>query len=133
MKLLLLLSVDQITELCIPIAAAVGIAFALLQWYLVSFVSISASRSSAAKSDGNNGHGGYLLEEGGSDAASETVLKCAEIQEAIALGTLSFLFLPLPLPLLLLRLLLLQGFMGQARRGNLCVDRCNSLPSPPLL
>lgn len=72
------------TEVLIPVAAVIGIAFALVQWYLVSFISVSPAKSS------DNGHDEYLLEEGpdGPDA----VIKCAEIQEAISVGANSFLF-----------------------------------------
>lgn len=68
------------TEILIPIAAVIGIAFALLQWYFVSSISVSPAKSSSGSED-------YLLEEGpdGPDA----VIKCAEIQEAISVGKLT--------------------------------------------
>lgn len=72
------------TEVLIPLAAIIGIAFALGQWYLVSFISVSPSKSV------DNGSDVSLLEEGGPDG-DDAVIKCAEIQEAISLGANSFL------------------------------------------
>lgn len=83
------------TEIVIPVAAAIGIVFALFQWYLVSFISVLPS-SSAPKDEKNgsidNGHD-FLLhhqEEGDPDGEA-AVSKCAEIQEAISVGANSFL------------------------------------------
>eukprot|EP00246_Nothoceros_aenigmaticus_P014622 TRINITY_DN5706_c0_g1_i1.p1 TRINITY_DN5706_c0_g1~~TRINITY_DN5706_c0_g1_i1.p1 ORF type:complete len:747 (-),score=142.04 TRINITY_DN5706_c0_g1_i1:316-2556(-) len=72
-------------ELFIPFAAIVGIVFALVQWYVVSKISVSHTSSSS-----NNGCNDYMLEEDGIDQPT-VVEKCAEIQEAISLGAESFL------------------------------------------
>ncbi|MCO5580462.1 hypothetical protein L7F22_034330 [Adiantum nelumboides] len=66
------------TEVLIPIADVIGIAFSLLQWYYVSFIFVSPAKSS------DNNHQDYQLEEGpdGPDA----IIKCAEIQEEFSLG-----------------------------------------------
>ncbi|KAH7293083.1 hypothetical protein KP509_28G011100 [Ceratopteris richardii] len=73
-----------LTEVLIPLAAIIGIAFALYQWYLVSFISVSP----AAKSEDDGCAEEHLLEEAD---GPEKVVKCAEIQEAISLGANSFL------------------------------------------
>jgi len=68
----------------VPAAAVVGILFALVQWYIVSGVSVGG------EAKGNNGYF-HADEDGVSDA--EVVAKCAEIQAAISEGaapTLSF-------------------------------------------
>jgi hypothetical protein len=68
----------------VPAAAVVGILFALVQWYIVSGVSVGG------EGKGNNGYL-HVDEDGVSDA--EVVAKCAEIQAAISEGaatTLSF-------------------------------------------
>lgn len=79
---------STLTEILIPVAAVIGIAFALVQWYIVSFVSVSSSDFKSS----DNGHDEYLLDrEEGPDGA-EAVAKCAEIQEAISVGANSFLF-----------------------------------------
>ncbi len=68
----------------VPTAAVVGILFALVQWYIVSGVSVGG------EGKGNNGYL-HVDEDGVSDA--EVVAKCAEIQAAISEGaatTLSF-------------------------------------------
>ncbi|KAF5952152.1 hypothetical protein HYC85_010096 [Camellia sinensis] len=84
---------ETITQILIPLAALVGIGFALVQWILVSKVKVS-SGSEPAMLD-INGNKGALLgeddEEEGIDSY-EAVHKCAEIQNAISLGATSFLF-----------------------------------------
>jgi len=73
---------EGLTQVLIPAAALVGIAFALLQWYLVSKVKVSG--------DSSNGYSGKLIEEeeDGIDSL-EVSIKCAEIQNAISVGNLS--------------------------------------------
>jgi inorganic pyrophosphatase len=66
----------------VPAAAVVGILFALVQWYIVSGVSVGG------EGKGNNGYL-HVDEDGVSDA--EVVAKCAEIQAAISEGAESFL------------------------------------------
>ena len=77
---------ELLTQILIPAAAVVGIAFALFQWFIVSRISVSASSSKSRSSD--NGRDDYLLEDASHDER-ELVTKCAEIQEAISLGMLS--------------------------------------------
>ncbi|KAL5996368.1 hypothetical protein ACLOJK_026445 [Asimina triloba] len=71
---------ETVTEIVIPVAAVIGIGFALLQWYLVSKVRVSNSGE-------NNGYNEKLLEdEEESVDAHQVVTKCAEIQSAISVG-----------------------------------------------
>lgn len=86
----------SLIDIIIPAVAAVGILFALLQWFLVSRVSVShGSSQNCTSSPTNNGYSNHLLdqheeEEGAVDDAA-VVAGCAEIQEAIATGATSFL------------------------------------------
>lgn len=70
----------------VPASCVVGIAFALVQWYIVSQVSVGG------ESHSNNGY--REVNEDGVDEHS-VVAKCAEIQAAIHEGPLlsTFLFL----------------------------------------
>lgn len=80
---------DLLTEILIPVAAAVGIAFALVQWVMVSRVKLSPERQAPAGK--KNGYGDYLIEEEEGLNDHNVVLKCAEIQRAISEGSsLSF-------------------------------------------
>lgn len=72
---------DTATELLIPLAAAIGIAFAAAQWFLVSRVKLSPSSL-----------GDSLIEEEEGLNDHNVVLRCADIQNAIAQGATSFLF-----------------------------------------
>ena len=83
------------TQLVVPVAAAVGIAFAVLQWVLVSKVKVApeqggeggSSSSSAAAAGSKDGPAGeYLIEEEEGLNDHNVVLKCAEIQTAISEG-----------------------------------------------
>lgn len=65
----------------VPAAAAVGILFALLQWYLVSCVSVGGH---GGEKEHNNGYM-HVSEDGIDDIG--VVAKCAEIQNAISEGT----------------------------------------------
>ncbi|CAD6238579.1 unnamed protein product [Miscanthus lutarioriparius] len=92
-------------DVVIPACAAVGIAFALWQWFLVSRVKVSAY---AAPGNGHNGGpvfriedneedvgmggSGDLDEEEGAGDGTVAVARCAEIQSAISVGANSFLF-----------------------------------------
>ena len=79
---------EALTQVVIPVAALVGIGFALLQWLLVSKVKLSAD------SDINNGYSDSLIEEEEEGIDHEDVaVKCAEIQKAISVGELSLLSL----------------------------------------
>ncbi|KAK1374038.1 H(+)-exporting diphosphatase [Heracleum sosnowskyi] len=78
---------EALSQVLIPLAAFIGIAFALLQWFLVSKVRISTG----------NDHriGDRLIEEDDQEVgidSHEAVAKCAEIQNAISVGATSFLF-----------------------------------------
>jgi inorganic pyrophosphatase len=91
-------------DVVIPACAAVGIAFALWQWFLVSKVKVSAY---AAPGNGHH-HGGpvFRMEDDGEDVGiggdhdeeveegagdrTVAVARCAEIQSAISVGELPF-------------------------------------------
>lgn len=81
---------DLGTEILIPVCAAIGIAFSLVQWFLVSKVKLSLGRDSG--SPGKNGYGDYLIEEEEGLNDHNVVLKCSEIQTAISEGCRSFHF-----------------------------------------
>ncbi|XP_062198127.1 pyrophosphate-energized vacuolar membrane proton pump-like [Phragmites australis] len=93
-------------DVVIPACAAVGIAFALWQWFLVSKVKVSAYAA-----PGNGHSGGPVFRVGGDDEdvgiggdrgdddeeegagdGTVAVARCAEIQNAISVGANSFLF-----------------------------------------
>jgi len=78
---------DVATEALIPLAAAVGIAFAVAQWVLVSRVKLapSSGRDKDVLADS-------LIEEEEGLNDHDVVVRCAEIQRAIAEGATSFLF-----------------------------------------
>jgi inorganic pyrophosphatase len=73
------------TEVFIPVAAVIGIAFAVVQWVLVSRVKLSPA-AAAASGGGKNGYGDYLIEEEEGLNDHNVVVKCAEIQNAISEG-----------------------------------------------
>lgn len=80
---------EALTQILIPVAALVGIGFALLQWFLVSKIKIS---SGSELEDGCND---MLIEEDVQEEGIDsdaTVTKCADIQKAISEGATSFLF-----------------------------------------
>jgi inorganic pyrophosphatase len=86
-------------EVFIPVAALIGIAFAVLQWYVVARVPVVADHGSAAQGkDDRRGEGrsGVLAEveeeeeEDGVDRVAAEA-RCAEIQQAISIGATSFL------------------------------------------
>lgn len=89
---------DLGTEILIPVCAVIGIAFSLVQWILVSRVKLSPGRDSGAPGNngaaGKNGYADYLIEEEEGFNDHNVVVKCAEIQNAIAEGcyALHFLF-----------------------------------------
>jgi len=72
------------TEVLIPVAGVIGIAFAVVQWVLVSQVKLSPAAAAAGGS--KNGYGDYLIEEEEGLNDHNVVVKCAEIQNAIAEG-----------------------------------------------
>lgn len=71
---------EGLTQILIPVAALVGIGFALLQWFLVSRVRVSDYSQ-------EKGYKDRLIEdeEEGVDNL-EVTTKCAEIQNAISVG-----------------------------------------------
>jgi inorganic pyrophosphatase len=74
------------TQVLVPLAAAVGIAFAVAQWVIVSRVKLApGARDKDGLSDS-------LIEEEEGLNDHNVVAKCAEIQNAIAEGATSFLF-----------------------------------------
>ncbi|KAF7111573.1 hypothetical protein CFC21_111565 [Triticum aestivum] len=88
------------TQLVVPVAAAVGIAFAVLQWVLVSKVKVApeprgeggSAAGGGAGAGAKDGASEYLIEEEEGLNDHNVVLKCAEIQTAISEGATSFLF-----------------------------------------
>lgn len=71
-------------QVLIPLAALIGIAFALLQWFLVSKVRISTGNDYRI--------GDRLIEEDDQEVgvdSAEAVVKCGEIQNAISIGECS--------------------------------------------
>ncbi|CAN6194029.1 unnamed protein product [Urochloa humidicola] len=82
------------TQVVVPVAAVVGIAFAVLQWVLVSKVKLSPEPRRADGSSGKSSTGAseYLIEEEEGLNEHNVVVKCAEIQTAISEGATSFLF-----------------------------------------
>ncbi|XP_073107476.1 pyrophosphate-energized vacuolar membrane proton pump-like isoform X2 [Elaeis guineensis] len=78
---------DLLTEILIPVAAIVGIGFALIQWGLVSRVKLSPEKQgSPAGSNNKNDYSDYLIEEEEGLNDHNIVVKCAEIQRAISEG-----------------------------------------------
>ncbi|KAF3450912.1 hypothetical protein FNV43_RR07001 [Rhamnella rubrinervis] len=81
------------TEVVIPVCAVIGIAFSLVQWILVSRVSLTTERNAASSAPNNkNGFNDYLIEEEEGVNDHNVVAKCADIQNAISEGATSFLF-----------------------------------------
>jgi inorganic pyrophosphatase len=77
------------TQVVVPVAAVVGIAFAVLQWVLVSKVKLTPEPRRADGSAGKSGGAGaseYLIEEEEGLNEHNVVVKCAEIQNAISEG-----------------------------------------------
>ncbi|XP_073107446.1 pyrophosphate-energized vacuolar membrane proton pump isoform X1 [Elaeis guineensis] len=84
---------DLLTEILIPVAAVVGIGFALVQWGLVSRVKLSPEKQGPpAGSNNKNDYSDYLIEEEEGLNDHNIVVKCADIQRAISEGATSFLF-----------------------------------------
>ncbi|GJM87157.1 hypothetical protein PR202_ga03083 [Eleusine coracana subsp. coracana] len=77
------------TQVLVPLAAVVGIAFAVAQWVIVSRVKLAPSGDGARDKDVL---GDSLIEEEEGLNDHNVVAKCAEIQNAIAEGATSFLF-----------------------------------------
>jgi len=75
---------DDATQVLVPLAAVVGIAFAVAQWVLVSRVKLSPSARGGARDKDVLGESLIEEEEGLND--HNVVVRCAEIQNAIAEG-----------------------------------------------
>eukprot|EP00262_Sarcandra_glabra_P016428 TRINITY_DN534_c0_g1_i1.p1 TRINITY_DN534_c0_g1~~TRINITY_DN534_c0_g1_i1.p1 ORF type:complete len:438 (+),score=83.13 TRINITY_DN534_c0_g1_i1:347-1660(+) len=77
---------ETVTQILIPVAAIIGIGFALVQWFLVSKVKVSSGFE--------EGFDKRLIEEEEEEGfdSHEVIGKCAEIQNAISVGATSFLF-----------------------------------------
>ena len=76
---------ETLTGILIPVAAVIGIGFALLQWVLVSRVKVGPDSSSSRS---NGSYNELLLDEADEDGGDprNAVPKCAEIQNAISEG-----------------------------------------------
>jgi len=76
------------TQVVVPVAAVVGIAFAVLQWVLVSKVKLSPDprRGDGSSPKSGTGPSEYLIEEEEGLNEHNVVVKCAEIQNAISEG-----------------------------------------------
>ena len=74
-----------LSQILIPVAAVIGIGFALLQWMLVSCVKVGPEKASSVN---NVLYNNFLLDEAKEDDndLKNIVPKCAEIQNAISLG-----------------------------------------------
>ncbi|XP_020081721.1 pyrophosphate-energized vacuolar membrane proton pump-like, partial [Ananas comosus] len=84
---------DLAAEILIPAAAAVGIAYALVQWILVARVRLSPENEAPWPQRGSgdgvvggdkNGYDDFLIEEEEGINNRDVVIKCAEIQSAIS-------------------------------------------------
>lgn len=80
---------DVATEVLIPLAAVIGIAFAVAQWVLVSRIKLAPSSGRDNKQDVL---ADSLIEEEEGLNDHNVVVRCGEIQRAIAEGATSFLF-----------------------------------------
>ncbi|KAJ4820793.1 K(+)-insensitive pyrophosphate-energized proton pump [Rhynchospora pubera] len=76
---------SPVAHALIPVAALIGIAFALYQWYLVSKIKVSVDNQTHENGNGNvNGENGTHEMEEGVDGL-DVRKKCAEIQEAVSI------------------------------------------------
>ncbi|KVI11009.1 Pyrophosphate-energised proton pump [Cynara cardunculus var. scolymus] len=83
--------VEGVTQVLIPVAAFIGIGFALVQWFLVSKVKVSSGLTESGSQNQRN----RLIEEDDQEVgvdSDQLVFKCAEIQSAISVGATSFLY-----------------------------------------
>ena len=75
------------THVLIPVAAAVGISFSVVQWVLVSKVRLAPERRADGGGAVKSGPASdYLIEEEEGLNDHNVVVKCAEIQNAISEG-----------------------------------------------
>lgn len=86
---------DLGTQIVIPVCAVIGIVFSSFQWYLVSRVKVSSEHGATSPSSNKNNKNGYgdcLIEEEEGINDHNVVAKCADIQNAISEGEISFYF-----------------------------------------
>ncbi|KAI3979653.1 hypothetical protein MKX01_013748 [Papaver californicum] len=83
---------EMLTQILIPACAVVGIIFSLFQWYVVSQVKVAPDSTRQSNNSNKNGFNDSLIEEEEGINDHNTVLKCAEIQNAISEGATSFLY-----------------------------------------
>ncbi|RZC80834.1 hypothetical protein C5167_043409 [Papaver somniferum] len=83
---------EMLTQILIPVCAVVGIVFSLFQWYVVSQVKVAPDSARQSNNSNKNGFNDSLIEEEEGINDHNTVLKCAEIQNAISEGATSFLY-----------------------------------------
>ncbi|CAM6122187.1 unnamed protein product [Calypogeia fissa] len=120
----------------VPVACAVGIVFALVQWWIVSGVSVSGASSANGGSNGGHHHSLIDSEEGHDEHSM--VKKVAEIQDAIAEGAESFLateyqYLGIFLTIFSVLIFVFLGSVGGFSLQNVpCEDDETKMCSPPL-
>lgn len=81
---------EGVTQILIPVAAFIGIGFALIQWFLVSKVKVT----SGIIENGSFNQRNRLIEEDDQETgvdSDQLVFKCAEIQNAISVGIFLYL------------------------------------------
>ncbi|PAN17382.1 hypothetical protein GQ55_3G119400 [Panicum hallii var. hallii] len=81
-------------EVFIPVAALIGIAFAVLQWYVVARVAVNSDAGGGAGGKGRGGGSDVLEEDEEEEYGVDRLAveaRCAEIQQAISIGATSFL------------------------------------------
>ncbi|KAL6607802.1 hypothetical protein ACP70R_040865 [Stipagrostis hirtigluma subsp. patula] len=76
-------------EALIPVAALIGIAFAVLQWYVVAKVAVPSHAGGDAADKAGYGEDDDVEEDGADGRRAEA--RCFEIQQAISVGATSFL------------------------------------------
>ncbi|KAF8727114.1 hypothetical protein HU200_019620 [Digitaria exilis] len=123
-------------ELFIPLASLIGIAFAVLQWYVVAKVPVPTPTGGTAAGDKHGGGDEEEEEEGIDQVAVE--IRCAEIQRAISVGATSFLLTEYKYLAAFMASFaaVIFVFLGSAQRFSTRPQPCPSNPSlqcrPPL-
>lgn len=82
---------DGLARALILLTAVLGIGFALYQWFVVSKVKVFRDSDDSERTTASL-VGGQIGDEESGDEDPASVAKCAEIQNAIAVGATSFLF-----------------------------------------
>lgn len=127
-------------QVFIPVTSLMGIAFALLQWYIVARVPVPSPSGEAKRGRRGRDHTDDVQEEeeeeGEDRLATET--RCAEIQQAISIGATSFLLTEYKYLAVFMAAFsaLIFVFLGSAQRFSTQPQPCRSDPSrecrPPL-